>query len=222
LSSKGIGAGAESVRHALSTLRLILSPNYAVIPITETSLLKEPWEPSCAAIVFPGGRDLGYARALNGHGNERIKTFVRNGGAYIGFCAGAYYASQRCEFEVGHPELEVIGSRELGFFPGTFRGGAFKGFSYNSERGAMAAPLYVDDVAWGDGGHVDFPNRLTCYYNGGGVFIDADKMRDQGVEVLAEYEGILNVPLGDSECQAAAVYCQVESGAAILFGPHPE
>lgn len=185
-------------------------------------MLKEPWEPSCAAIVFPGGRDLGYARALNGPGNERIKTFVRNGGAYIGFCAGAYYASKQCEFEVGNPELEVIGSRELGFFPGTFRGGAFKGFEYNSERGAKAAVLEVGGAPWGDGGHTDFPNNFKCYYNGGGVFIDADKMEDQGVEVLAEYGNIVDVPLGDSESQVAAVYCQVEFGSAILFGPHPE
>lgn len=224
LLTSGTGASPDSVRHTISALRLLLSPNYAVIPITETALLKEPWEPGCAALVFPGGRDLGYGRALNGYGNQRIRNFVRHGGAYVGFCAGAYYASEQCEFEVGDPELEVVGARELGFFPGTCRGGAYNGFKYDSERGAKAVLLDVDDKIWGIGGHTDFPALLKCYYNGGGVFVDADKMEAEGIEILARYTEPVQVDVGEEDKgnQAAAVYCQVESGSAILFGMHPE
>ena len=132
----GEGSTVESVRHAIYTLRRLLSPNYAVIPITETALLKEPWAPSCALLVFPGGADLGYCRVLNGQGNALIAQYVRRGGAYLGFCAGGYYGSARCEFEVGNKALEVVGSRELAFFPGTCRGGAVKGLQYHSEKGA--------------------------------------------------------------------------------------
>ncbi|KAM7203652.1 biotin--protein ligase [Naviculisporaceae sp. PSN 640] len=218
----GTGASAESVRHTLATLRLLLAPNYAVIPIAELALLKEPWEPSCAAIVFPGGRDLGYGSALNGYGNERIRNFVRHGGAYIGFCAGAYYASKKCEFEVGNPELEVVGARELGFFPGTCRGGAFKGFRYGEESGARTGWLFVDDKVWGIRKHPDFTGFLASYYNGGGVFLGADTMEAKGVEVLAHYNDHVELDLPDTELQPAAVYCQVEHGSAILFGTHPE
>lgn len=32
-----------------------------------------------------------------------IRQFVENGGTYIGFCAGAYFACNRVEFEIGTP-----------------------------------------------------------------------------------------------------------------------
>lgn len=214
----GTGSTLESVRHCIYSLRRLLSPNYAVIPITESALLKEPWSPTCALLVFPGGADLGYCRALDGTGNRSIAQFVHRGGAYLGFCAGGYYGSQRCEFEVGNRELEVIGNRELAFFPGTCRGGAFKGFAYHSERGARVANIKVRKASFPQVGVL--PDVFRCYYNGGGVFIDADKMKSQGVEVLAEYADNLDVETGGT--RAAAVYCKVGAGGAVVTGPHPE
>ena len=191
-----------------------------MIPITETALLKEPWAPTCALLVFPGGADLGYCRVLNGPGNRSITQFVRRGGAYLGFCAGGYYGSQRCEFEVGNPELEVVGSRELAFFPGTCRGGAFKGFEYHSERGAKAAEILVRKGAFSES--EDLSDSFKCYYNGGGVFLDADKISASSdkIEILAEYAEKLDVESGD--VKAAVVYCKVGEGSAIVTGPHPE
>jgi biotin---protein ligase len=200
------------------TLRRLLSPNYAVIPIAESALLKEPWAPTCALLVFPGGADLGYCRVLNGEGNRRIDAYVRRGGGYLGFCAGGYYGSRRCEFEVGNPALEVIGSRELKFFPGTCRGGAFKGFAYHSESGARAVRLKVRKDVFGEADGL--PDEVISYYNGGGVFVDAEKMGSDGVEVLATYEDELDVDA--SSGRAALVFCKVGNGAALLTGPHPE
>ena len=216
----GSGSTLESVRHCIYSLRRVLGPNYAVNPITESALLKEPWAPTCALLVFPGGADLGYCRVLNGAGNRSIAQFVRRGGAYLGFCAGGYYGSGRCEFEIGNPELEVAGSRELAFFPGTCRGGAFKGFQYHSERGAKAANISVTKEAFADS--ESLPDEFRCYYNGGGVFVDADKLAGDSasVQILAEYTGDLAVETG--EAKAAVVYCKVGEGAAILTGPHPE
>ncbi|KAF6835607.1 biotin-protein ligase ligase [Colletotrichum plurivorum] len=207
----GTGTTVESVRHCISSLRRLLSPNYAVIPVAEAALLKEPWQPTCALLVVPGGGDLGYCRVLNGAGNRRILEFVRRGGAYLGFCAGGYYGSRRCEFEVGDRTLEVIGSRELGFFPGTCRGGAFKGFAYHSEAGAKAVRLSVKEG-------LGEAREVLSYYNGGGVFVDADKF--EGVEVLASYADDIAVDGGTGK--AAVIQCKVGSGTAILTGPHPE
>lgn len=198
----------------------MLGPNYAVIAITESALLKEPWAPTCALLVFPGGADLGYCRALNGPGNRSISQFVRRGGAYLGFCAGGYYGSRRCEFEVGNPELEVIGNRELAFFPGTCRGGAFTGFAYHSERGAKAVHILVRKDSFPES--AGLADDFKSYYNGGGVFVDADKIstRSNSIEVLAEYTDELAIESGVGK--AAVVYCKVGEGAAILTGPHPE
>lgn len=135
----------------------------------------------------------------------------------MGFCAGAYYASQRCEFEVGNKKLEVIGDRELAFYPGICRGLAFPGFVYHSEEGARAVELQVSKDALPKG---SIPDLVRSYYNGGGVFVDALKFQNQGVEVLAEYTEKLKVDAGEGG--AAVVYCKVDQGAAVLSCPHAE
>ncbi|KAK8115987.1 biotin-protein ligase [Apiospora sp. TS-2023a] len=214
----GTGTTIESVKHAIYTLRRLLSPNYAVIPITESTLLKEPWGPSAALIVFPGGADLGYCRVLNGQGNAIISEYVRRGGAYLGLCAGAYYGSKKCEFEVGNKPMEVVGSRELAFFPGICRGGAFAGFQYHSEKGARAVRLNVRKDAFKSAGVLS--DEVTTYYNGGGVFVPFRGELGDDVEVLASYADDLNVDGGEEK--AALVHCKVGLGSALLSGPHPE
>jgi biotin---protein ligase len=165
---------------------------------------------------MPGGGDLGYCETLNGTGNRRIRQFVEEGGAYIGFCAGAYFGSARCEFEVGK-SLEVVGDRELAFFPGICRGSAFAGFKYGSEAGARAAELKVNKESLATGA---VPDVFRSYYNGGGVFVDASKFSNKGIEVLATYTEHLSVESGEGA--AAILYCKVGEGAALLTGPHPE
>lgn len=152
---------------------------------------------------------------LNGEGNRRIADYVRRGGSYLGFCAGGYYGSKKCEFEVGNQPLEVIGSRELGFYPGTCRGAALEGFDYQSEKGARAVTLTICKEGLRD----DAPGKTISYFNGGGVFVDAKKLKDR-VEVLAEFEDELDVDGGDGK--AAVVLCSVGNGKALLTGPHPE
>lgn len=214
----GTGTTVESVKHAIYTLRRLLAPNYyAVIPINETALLKEPWPATCALLVFPGGADLGYCRVLNGAGNGIISQYVRRGGAYLGFCAGGYYGSKKCEFEVGNRGMEVVGPRELAFFPGTCRGGAYKGFQYHSEKGARVAKLKVDREAFKEAGAL--PDEVLSYYNGGGVFVPQPNATDE-YQVLASYADEIAVDGGEQK--AALVYCKVGMGHALLTGPHPE
>ncbi|QSS66582.1 biotin-[methylmalonyl-CoA-carboxytransferase] ligase [Histoplasma capsulatum] len=216
-AAPGNGTTVDAVRHCLYSLRRLLAANYAVIPVTGQMIVNEPWTASCALLVMPGGADLPYCRTLNGEGNRRISQFVQRGGAYLGFCAGGYFASKRCEFEVGNKKLEVVGDRELAFFPGICRGCAFPGFVYDSEDGARAAELKVSKSAQAFG---SVPEVFKAYYNGGGVFVDAPKYADQGVEVLASYTEDLSVDSGEGS--ATVVYCKVGEGAAILTGAHPE
>ncbi len=160
---------------------------------------------------------MGYCQSLNGEGNKRITQYVRRGGAYLGFCAGGYYGTSKCEFEVGNIPLEVVGPRELSFFPGTSRGCAFKGFEYHSEAGARAVQLQIENEAFDSS---ILPQTFRCYYNGGGVFVNAGKYAGKGVEILATYTENLDIDGGEGP--AAVVYCKVGEGAALLTGPHPE
>ncbi|KAI7172862.1 putative biotin apo-protein ligase [Hortaea werneckii] len=213
----GPGSTTDSVRHATWSLRRLLGPHYAVLTITADQLLKEPWTTSCALLVMPGGADMGYCRILNGEGNRRIKQYVQMGGKYLGLCAGGYYGCGRCEWEVGKKGMEVVGERELGFFPGTCRGLAFEGFVYHSEAGARAVGLDVCKETLAAGGGA-VPGRFRTYYNGGGVFVDAENLSGRSVEVLARYVDPVACEGGD----AAVVYCKVGEGGVLLTGPHPE
>lgn len=186
----------------------------------------EPWQGTTALLAFPGGADLPYCRELDGNGNDRIKDYVRRGGRYLGFCAGGYFGSKRVEFEVGNPAIEVSGPRELGFFPGTCRGSAFKGFEYGTHAGGKAVNLAVNtqvlkppqDTTANITRYV--PHEFTSYINGGGVFVDAADYRSKGVEVLAAYEDTLEVEGGNGN--AAVVHCKYGQGCAVLTGVHPE
>jgi len=144
---------------------------------------------------------------------------VNTGGSYLGLCAGGYYGSARCEFEVGNAAMEVTGSRELEFFPGTCRGSAFRGFVYNSEEGARAVKLNVNATAFSTAG-LTMPASFRAYANGGSVFVDAAKFAQRGVEILASYADDLDVDAGDGN--AAVVYRKLGEGNVVLTGPHPE
>ena len=76
------------------------------------------WQDNCAALVLGGGYDKGFVQSLGQDGADMIRSFVLQGGAYIGICAGAYFACDHIEFEKGS-NLEVCGDRPLKFYPGT-------------------------------------------------------------------------------------------------------
>ncbi|KAG0168483.1 biotin holocarboxylase synthetase [Apophysomyces sp. BC1034] len=193
-------------------MKSLLGHAYDVIKVDADVLKTEPWEAGCSLFVMPGGRDLPYCENLNGETNARIRHFVHSGGRYLGFCAGAYYASRTVEFEKGTP-MEVVGARELAFFPGISRGTLFPGFVYNSEKGARSASVKIDrNIIPGTA------EEMNVYYNGGGYFVQADTY--DKVEVLARYRdrGVCK----DEANPAAAVYCCVGEGHATLMGVHPE
>lgn len=174
--------------------------------------------------MIPGGADLPYCRELDGKGTAAITKFLRNGGRYLGLCAGGYFGASRVEFEMGNLELEISGPRELKLFPGTARGSVFKGFQYGTHVNAKAARVEVNgETLNSDGG------ELYTYVDGGCLFVDADSYKSKGVEVLARYLDPLAFSGSDLEGDnidkskpAAAVYCPVGRGCAVLTGLHPE
>ncbi|CAI4057345.1 biotin--[acetyl-CoA-carboxylase] ligase BPL1 SKDI_04G1030 [Saccharomyces kudriavzevii IFO 1802] len=210
----GPGTTPGSVKHAVESLRDFLEPYYAVSTVNVKVLQTEPWMSKTSAVVFPGGADLPYVQACQPI-IPRLKQFVsKQGGVFIGFCAGGYFGSSRVEFAQGDPTMEVTGSRDLRFFPSTSRGPAYSGFQYNSEAGARAVGLDLPDGS-----------QFSTYFNGGAVFVDADKF--DNVEILATYTDHPDVPSSDSgkgqsENPAAVVLCNVGRGKVLLTGPHPE
>ncbi|KAI9719688.1 MAG: biotin holocarboxylase synthetase [Chrysothrix sp. TS-e1954] len=144
--------------------------------------------------------------------------YVKTGGSYLGLCAGGYYGSARCEFEVGKGNMEVTGNRQLQFFPGSCVGSVTQPFKYDSEATSRAMLLQVNQ----EEEEVSRGKRMPfkAYVNGGGFFWDADNLFDKGIRVLATYADDRLV--ASHGRLAAVVHCQVRDGQAILTGPHIE
>lgn len=215
----GPGVSPLSLSHTILTLSLLLLPHYTVQPITPSTLATQPWEPSCALLVFPGGRDLPYVDELSTKTKttRRIREFVQEGGKFLGICAGAYFGSETVIFDQGG-EMEVIGKRDLvgpplyatehslpqAFFPGSCSGPTFAGFHYASETGSKAVSLSL-------GG--SNPRTIdNLYYNGGGHFTLPITVTP-GIEVLASYA---------ETNQIAAVSTTNGKGRTVLCSVHFE
>lgn len=110
----GPGVSPLSLSHTILTLSLNLVPHYTVQRVSATLLAEEPWEPSCALLVIPGGRDLPFVEELSikTKVTKRIAEYVSEGGRYLGVCAGAYFAASEVQFDIGGPK-QVTGKRDL-------------------------------------------------------------------------------------------------------------
>jgi biotin--protein ligase len=173
------------------------------IAFADRHLLKtDSWKKNTKLLIFPGGRDIPYQEALQGHGNRQIVDFVQQGGSFLGICAGAYYGSAFIEFEKG-TNLEVIASRELCFFPGKAQGPVYGlgTFDYYKQKGARIASLKLDS------------ETLASYYHGGCAFLGEEN--NPNVSIIAQYDDLNEKP-------PAIVHCSVGLGRAVLCGVHPE
>jgi biotin--protein ligase len=197
----GAGVGPRAQEQALTALKRLL-PDKEIQKISAQQVASDAWHDTASLFVMPGGRDVPYHAALSGRGNASIREFVFGGGAYLGFCAGAYYGCARVDFDRGAP-FEVIGARELGFYPGAAIGPAYGigSFFYDSDAGAKATK-----IDWcGEGEHV-------VYYDGG-CYFQAEEAPN--IKTLSRYLSLEGAP-------PAIVECIVGKGRAILSGVHPE
>lgn len=203
----GPGTSPVSVNHAEYTLKKMVDSRYSIQKIDPEDVTHGSWAKNAALFVIPGGADIPYGKSLNSKGNQQIQTYVQDGGAYLGFCAGAYYGSKKVRFAVGTP-LEVVGDRELAFFPGVAEGPVLKPWHDKSNAGSEAALLQ-----W-EGPHSPFRMNqpFTTYFNGGGHFVKADTYPH--VTVLATYT--------PSPPKAAIIEIAIGKGRVILSGVHCE
>lgn len=202
---KGDGVGGLSVRALLKSLKaFVIDKDYVVETIKSHHLLDPDTLKDCALLIFPGGRDVPYDRALRGLGNRHIKKYVKAGGRFLGICAGAYYGAKKVIFEPTK-QYEVIEDRELAFFPGAAIGVIYNDtpFNYQGHDSAHIATIRYKK------------EDIDTYYNGGCYFENA-KDFSPAVKVLAYYMNaeIKKVP--------AIVMCKVGKGKALLSGIHFE
>ena len=161
--------------------------------IDAAELSASPIPPETAAFIMPGGASRYVGDKLKGPGNARIIDYVREGGFYVGICAGAYYACRQTIWKKGHTD-EISVSNELAFFPGDAVGP-------------------IDQFTIGDNTakivHLD--NGHQTFYWGGPLF----HSNDNSFDILARYADLPGQP-------PAIVSGTFGKGRYLLFSNHPE
>jgi glutamine amidotransferase-like uncharacterized protein len=163
------------------------------------------WHARTLLLAMPGGADLPYCARLDGAGNASIRRYVEAGGAFLGVCAGAYYACARLSFEPNSPGA-ITGRRELALFAGTARGSLHE----------LAAPYALTHLHCSSVARVRSPRLardLHALYWGGPEFVP-----DPG----ARYEPVLRYVLPNGRDSLAAVRTELGKGRVVLTGVHAE
>ena len=197
-----LGVSDTSVREVFNWLSQQLSKNICQICIVDANYIKKnELAHDVKLIIIPGGRSLPYYYRLGDIGNQKIRAYVKNGGNYLGICAGAYYGASHTIFSKGE-EIEVIKNGALNFYQGVAEGPIYdRKFQYGSEKGAWASVITYNGV-----------RGYIVYYNGGCHFYS--KNHQKRVKNLATYQDFGN--------KNAIIECTYYQGKAILSGVHFE
>lgn len=157
------------------------------------------WNKEAKAILFPGGYSYNYQLAITLAAVDSIRTYVANGGGYIGICAGAYFASKTVDWEgEAYPY-------ELALFDGTATG---------SLNYVAPWPNYVmTDIKLNKQNPIsgNDKSKISVLYYGGPIFTPNAGV---SVDTVATWNSADNTP--------AVINFEYENGRVLLLGPHLE
>lgn len=157
-------------------------------------------------LVHPGGSGGKQGRALGENGRQAVREFVRDGGGFLGVCAGAYLATNDYEWSLNLIDAKVVDRRHWarGEGPVDLRlspeGAAFFGLSGSEMTIHYAQGPLLGRREWDD--------REVPDYESLAIF--ATEMAKKGA------------PEGVMAGTSAAVRCSYGSGRVFCFSPHPE
>jgi len=159
----------------------------------------DTWNKDANVVIFPGGYSYNYQLAISLDAVDELRHYVSKGGAYIGICAGAYFASKTVEWEGGSYPYE------LALFDGTATG-SLDYIAPWPEYKMTQLTLNKDNPI-----NSDSQNSLSVLYYGGPVLTP-----NTGVEVntVATWD--------DANNTAAIINFEYDDGRVLLLGPHLE
>lgn len=187
-------------------------------------------------LILPGGRDVFYHSDIDASICGAIRQFVKQGGVYIGICAGAYFATSFVDFDAGAP-YQVNGKRHLGFWPGTAFGPVYqcKEYHIGHEQGACLLCIQREDMPRGARSTtIDAEGELVYYFGGCTFLLDPNTPESCNTCVIARYwdsydryaeQRLTNAYLAQGDMTSAniaAIKQTIGKGQVYLFGYHPE
>ena len=184
-------------------------------PIDENGVLLYPdGAPRFRMLYTNGGSAARHGRSMGPLVRERIRQYIRNGGSYLGSCAGAFIGSRAVKGDT----LKYLDAY-YGIWPGlTISTGIIT--SQTNITFDKNSPLLK---------YCDFGGDLkidSLYHNGGGYAV-TDTLWPEDTEILARYdiEGRTDLKLKKSIQGFPCIWARKESdksGRVILCGSHPE
>ena len=155
-------------------------------------------------LVMPGGSSVEESKSLGAEGREKVRAFVRNGGGYIGTCAGCCLLMESSK---GHPDmLHMIPFK---FGPGGGKAEMSVAFNRRAEQLAGIPK-----------------GSAMLRYAEGPVPLPSLPVKDADMEVVATYNSDINAG-GAKERpsmagQAAAIAGTYGKGRLFVLSVHPE
>lgn len=159
------------------------------------------------AVIFPGGSGSGQAEALRPEGRGAIVEFVRDGGGYVGFCAGAYLAASNYDWSLGLLDADVIDRAHWR------RGRAPLPLDWTEEGRSLAS----------DGDRAALEREVL--YANGPILRRSGRDDVPDFEVLATFAGEVaenGAPRGVMPGTPAIVRGEFGAGRVVCSSPHPE
>ena len=153
-------------------------------------------------LVMPGGSASEQSKALGEKGLSAIKKFVKEGGGYVGICAGAYLATGTYTWSLGILEADVIDRAHW-------------------RRGKGLVKVELTDQGRDILGNLS--GQIDVRYANGPLLSPAKK--DGAVKVLAHFRSEINqnnAPEGVMKDTPAVLAGQFGKGRVIVSSPHVE
>lgn len=155
-------------------------------------------------LIMPGGSGSLQAKKLQPEGREKIKAFVKEGGAYLGICAGAYLATSHYEWSLHLINAKVVDREHWARGTGTVE----------------LSILLAGQKLFSDG-----KEKVAVYYGQGPLLAPDEKKELPAYEPLAEYAGEIaknGAPKGVMIGTTAIARAEYGKGRVVCFSPHCE
>lgn len=189
----GLYTGKGSWDEDVEALRNFLDAHeLTLVEIDQKTISKGELNELCDILVFVGGWSSEYCHYIENHAN--IRSYVENGGCFVGFCAGAYYASSTMLWKGSHLDYP------LKLFSGTAAGPLSIGWGKPSEIELNKEITF----------NLEFEDTLEIWYFDGPCFTG---ISEPSTQVLARYR---------DNGEAAVIAFSFGNGRVLLSGPHPE
>ena len=181
------------------------------------------------ALIAPGGWSWYREEAVTENGEKNLRAFVENGGHFVGFCAGAYWAAKRLVFAMNAsgknntystPEdFNGVYPYELALYPGDAKGPlGWMPWKNGTNVNFSAAIINLENKNMR---RIGLPKESRFLYGGGPFFPNAEKV--PGMEVWARAKSNITAQTAATgEGQATIVHFPSGKGSVTLFSYHPD